>query len=436
MDVNIAEILIEENTDRLSIISIHSGEVSIFHCQFNLSHLTTFTNTVVPAIYCENSTLHISNVNIVGNKEFLTVGLLVYNCDINLMDCNIQDHRCGGFLSKINEENQILINKCIFTNNSGIALYIKGNGLKIHLEDNNFKKNSGVGVKIIDSTNLSIIGNMFKFNLLNGADLINCDGLIMLNTFKNNKGCGLLLESQNDGIFSAKIFKNLLENNYLSGILIKGENNSAKIYQNKKICKNYLNGIHVSEKATPKIFDNIIDSNLNHGILINSGSSAIVEKNIIFENQKSNVAFGGKLSEKTVISCNKIYGSKNEGIYVCQSSGGTIRKNEIHSNNDGIVISNCISLDVSENNIYGNIRCGILISSKSNPTLIKNNIHDNDFIGLFIRDESTGEYLNNEIKKNVSQLYLSNNCTKMYKQIKAENIIEGRVDITKSCTIF
>ncbi len=430
------DILIEENKDNLSIISIHSGHVFISDCQLNLSHLTTFTNTVLPAIYCEHSSLNIQNVKIIGNNEFLTVGFLVYNCNINLNQCNIQDHRCGGFLSKIQEENKVLINKCVFTNNSGIALYIKGNGKKIYLEDNDFKKNLGVGVKIIDSSNLSIIGNTFKFNLLNGLDLINCDGLIMLNTFKNNKGCGLQLESQYDGIFSAKIFKNIVENNYLSGILIKGENNNARVYQNKKICKNYLNGIQVSEKATPKIFDNVIDSNLNHGILINSGSSATIEKNIIFENQKSNIAFGGKLSEKTTISGNKIHGSKNEGIYVCQSSGGIIRKNEIHSNNDGIVISNCNSLDVGENNIYGNIRCGILISSKSHPSIIKNNIHDNDLIGMFIRDESTGEYINNEIKKNVTQLYLSKNCSWMYKQIKKENSLEGRVDITNKCLIF
>lgn len=380
--------------------------------------------------------MNISKVNIVGNNEFLTVGLLIYNCNINLIDCNILDHRCGGLLTKISEENKITINKCNFKNNSGIALYVKGNGQKIHLEDNSFNKNLGVGVKIIDSANLSLIGNTFKMNLLNGADLINCDGLIMLNTFKNNKGCGLLLESQHDGIFSAKIFKNIFENNYLSGIMVKGENNSAKIYQNKKICKNFLNGIHVTEKATPKIFDNIIDSNLNHGILINSGSSASVEKNIIFENQKSNIAFGGKLSEKTIIDRNKIYGSKNEGIYVTQSSGGTIRKNEIHSNNDGIVISNCISLDVRENNIYGNIRCGILVSSKSHPTIMKNNIHDNDFIGMFIRDVSTGDYINNDIKKNVSQLYLSKNCSGMFDQIKKENRIQGRVDITKTCNIL
>jgi len=435
MDVNIVDILIEESNDRLSIISIHSGEVSIFNCHFNLSHLTTFTNDVIPAIYCEHSTLNISNVNIVGNNEFLTVGFLVYNCNINLTDCIIKDHRCGGFLSKIKEDNKIIINKCNFRNNSGIGLYIKGNGKLIHLEDNNLKKNLGVGIKVIDATNLSIIGNILQFNLLNGADLINCDGLIALNTILKNKGSGLHLESQNDGIFSGKILKNMIESNYLSGILVKGENNSAKIYQNK-IFKNFLNGIHVSEKATPINYNNIIHSNLNHGILINSGSSATVEKNIIFENQKSNVAFGGKLSEKTIVSGNEIYGSKNEGIYVCQSSGGTIKKNEIHSNNDGIVISNCNSLDVRENNIFENIRCGILISSKSHPTLIKNNIHDNNFIGMFIRDESTGEYLNNEINKNATQLFLSKNCSSMYKQIDKENSIEGRVDITKKCMIF
>ena len=54
----------------------------------------------------------------------------------------------------------------------------------------------------------------------------------MLNSFKNNKGHGLLLESQNEGYFLAKIFNNFIENNYLSGVVVKGENNFAKIYQN------------------------------------------------------------------------------------------------------------------------------------------------------------------------------------------------------------
>jgi parallel beta-helix repeat protein len=436
MDVNFVDMLIEENSDKIAIVRINSGEVSLINCHLNLSHLTTFTNTVIPAVYCENAIVKADNVSIIGNNEFLTVGFLSFNCIIEISECIIQDHRCGGFLSKINENNKIIISKSSFLKNSGIGVYVKGKGQMIHLEDNSIKKNLGIGIKIIDCKNINVISNNFKYNLLNGCELINCDGLIMLNSFKNNKGHGLLLESQNEGYFLAKIFNNFIENNYLSGVVVKGENNFAKIYQNKKMCKNYLNGIQVLEKATPKIFDNIIDSNLNHGILINSGSSAIVEKNVIFENQKSNIAFGGKLSENTIIEKNKIYGSKNEGIYVTQTSGGIIRKNEIHSNNDGIIVSNCSSLEITENNIYTNIRCGILISSRSEPTLTNNNIHDNDFIGLFIRDESFGEYVNNEIKKNNTQLFLSKNCRKIKNKIIKDNMIEGRIDVDGTCFIF
>ncbi len=63
---------------------------------------------------------------------------------------------------------------------------IKGNAV-IVLEDNLIEKNHGVGIKILDSYKITIIGNKIVENLLNGLELVNCDGLVMLNNFYRNR---------------------------------------------------------------------------------------------------------------------------------------------------------------------------------------------------------------------------------------------------------
>jgi len=68
--------------------------------------------------------------------------------------------------------------------------------------------------------------------------------------------------------------------------------------------------------------------------------------------------------------------------------------------------------------------------------MINNKINDNHFLGLFIREESTGTYRNNEMKNNISQLYLASNCLDLLPQLEEHNVIEGRKDLAKKCIIF
>jgi F-box protein 11 len=434
MDINIIDGILTENRGRISAISIFSGLVMISKCQISLAYLTTLTNKIIPAIYTENSTTYVDSVLIKGNKEFLTTGILSFNSHLKVINSKIFIHRCGGVLTNIQENNKLCLNKTLLLENTGCGILVKGNG-EVLLEDNLIEKNQGVGLKIIDCNNINVIGNKIQENLLNGAELINCEGLIMLNSFYKNKGSGALLET-NEGMFSAKMFKNTILENYQNGLVIRGDNNHAKICLNEKIANNFLSGIHVCEKASPRITSNTIFENIHQGILVVSDSYAVIEKNEIYKNIKANIAFGGKLAENSLVIENKLYGSRNEGIFIIEANGGRISKNEIYDNNDGIIMVNCDELELFENNVYNNIRCGILVSDKSNPVLKGNLIHDNQFLGLFIRDKSGGTYQNNELKSNISQLYLSKNCKKILPGIQNNNILEGRIDVQSSCMIF
>lgn len=434
MDINIIDGILSENRGKIAAISIFSGMIMISNCQISLGFLTTSTNKIIPAIYTENSTVFIDSVLIKGNKEFLTVGIMLYNSHLKVINSKICNHKCGGILTNITEQNKLTINKTILTENTGCGVLIKGSG-EVLLEDNLIERNQGVGIKVVDCNNISIIGNKIIENLLNGAELINCEGLVMLNSFYKNKGNGALLET-NEGMFSAKIFKNSFLENYQNGLTVRGDNNHARISQNQRIANNNLSGILVCDKASPKIIGNNIFENLHQGILIVSDSYAVIEKNSIFRNIRSNIAFGGKLAENTVISENKIYSSRNEGIFIIESKGGKITKNEIYDCNDGIIMVNTHDIELVENNIYNNIRCGILVSDHSKPKLLGNLIHDNQFLGLFIRDGSEGEYLNNELRLNISQMYISKNCKKLVEKIQKNNVIDGRIDIPGGCNIL
>ena len=77
-----------------------------------------------------------------------------------------------------------------------------------------------------------------------------------------------------------------------------------------------------------------------------------------------------------------------------------------------------------------------MLSDKTHIILEGNNIHDNQFLGLFIRDESGGRILNNDMNLNISQLYLSKNCKNLLTDIKKRNNILGRIDVASTCNIL
>ena len=178
------------------------------------------------------------------------------------------NHRSGGILYSSFDTNRLNVNKTNVFENVGCGVISKGLG-EVIMEDNLIEKINGVGIKIIGSKKISIVGNKIIENAFNGSEFINCDGLIMLNSCYKNKGCGILLEAENKGEFNAKVMKNLVIENVKNGIIIQGEGNEARVLQNEKIACNNLAGICVRNKAHPTIQDNTIFENMHQVHYVN-----------------------------------------------------------------------------------------------------------------------------------------------------------------------
>lgn len=450
LDSKIIENIFEDNRGNFTGISIMKGTTFITNCQISLAFLTTETKDVLPAVYIENSIGILENTLIKGNKDFLTVGVFSHNAQLKMNECKVFRHRCGGVVAVVDERNTVNINKCHLLGNSGCGVSIMSmagkaalkeksqgvkNALEINIEQNLFELNLGIGLILRKCFNASVIGNKFYKNLVNGAVFTDCDGFVMMNEFIKNKGCGLIVESveeQND----VKIFKNIVSENYKNGIDVRGNNNNTLISQNSVISGNYLNGIFVHELASPQIKNNNIFENSYHGILIESNSFAEVLANKIYGNVRTNISFGGKLSENTKIRDNEIYKARNEGIYIIEANGGEITGNKVYENNEGIVLIKCENTLVSKNEIHNNSRTGVLFSDMSNPVFTDNEIYENYFIGVLIRDASKGIVEGNLMRQNVIQFYLSKTCLKQKKAILDKNNIEGRFDCADYCNIF
>ena len=450
LDIKIIENIFEDNHGNFCAISILKGTISVNNCQISLACLTTETKNVLPAIYIENSIAIIENTTIKGNKDYLTVGIYSHDAQLKINECRVFRHRCGGIVSVVNERNSVNISKCHVLLNEGCGILIMSlvgksalkekaagvkNTLEINLEQNVLELNQGTGLILTKCFNASVIGNKFFSNILNGATLTDCDGFVMMNNFIKNKGTGLVLEAIEESN-EAKIFKNFFDENYKNGIDIRGKNNNSIISQNSKIANNYLNGIYVHNEASPEIKYNDIFENNHHGILIESNSYAEVSSNKIFGNIKTNVAFGGKLSSKVKITSNEIYNSRNEGIYIVEADGGEVARNKVYDNNEGIVLINCVGTLIHHNEIYHNMRTGVLVSDESICTFLKNELVENYFIGLLIRDSSTGSYRGNLMRQNVIQFYVSKECLKLKDSIVRHNNVEGRFETADYCNIF
>jgi len=433
-DKNIIEGLVIDNRGRISAISIYSGIVMIQNCNITLGYLSSFNKLIVHGIYCDNSIVFLNSVIIKGNYELMTVGCLAYQANIKIMNSKFYQCKFAGFLSYCQANNFINLNKNIFNENFGCGVLVCGDG-EIIIEENLIEKNQGVGFKLIDCNKISFVNNIIAENFLNGGELINCDGLVMLNSFYNNKGVGCLLETTAGGIFKAKISKNSIIENAKAGMVIKGEKNYAIVEFNHQIGYNNFSGIHISDKASPRILNNVIFENMHQGILVVSGSSAYIKGNEIRENIRANIAFGGAMSQNTKIIENKIIGSRNEGIFVIESDGGLIEKNDILENNDGIIIMKSKNTLVNENTIEGNIRCGILLI-QSAPEVNKNQIFENQFIGVLFKEKSSGKFLDNHIKSSTCSLYFYRDSHDEKCEMEKENFIEGRVDVQSICNIF
>lgn len=174
-----------------------------------------------------------------------------------------------------------------------------------------------------------------------------------MNTFSHNYENGIFTETYKGLRCDANILLNKIEKNKMNGILCIGDNNHTQIRRNSKINSNSMSGIKAVDGAVLKIVDNTISLNFAQGILLVESSYAHIESNLIAQNYKANIAFGGSASADTVVLRNTIREGRAEGIFIIESGFSWIIRNEIIDNADGIVLFDSTPF-ISSNSIEHN----------------------------------------------------------------------------------
>lgn len=128
----------------------------------------------------------------------------------------------------------------------------------------------------------------------------------MMNLIEKNIENGILTEARKKRNCDALITFNTIERNKENGILCTGKGNLTRIEKNLSISHNTKAGIRAADEATLAINLNLISNNFGQGILLVETTYAHIEKNLIKQNYKANIAFGGKEGSDTVIINNEI----------------------------------------------------------------------------------------------------------------------------------
>lgn len=256
-----------------------------------------------------------------------------------------------------------------------------------------------------------------------------------MNTLSNNYENGIFTETISNKRCDALITFNKIEKNKHNGILCQGENNHTQIRRNHKINNNTMAGIKAIDSAVLTIVDNTIMLNFAQGILLVESTYGHIEHNLISQNYKANLAFGGAASADTVVIRNVIREGRAEGIFIIESGFAWIIRNEIIDNADGLILFDATPL-ISGNSIEHNQRSGITCSGCSYPKIEKNKIFGNAQSGINFRDQSKALAEGNKIYRNYYQ-FSARSFTKQDSRIMQEsNEIDGDVEVCSNCTIF
>lgn len=327
-----------------------------------------------------------------------TIGIIARNCHTVIKECKINRHLKGAILVTGDETNAIKIHGCKFYKNKEINIEVTGINCKPVIEQNIIFDSDGVGIKVHVGSSPKIVSNLIKKARI-GIECISSDPIIFKNKIELSLEDGILSRTYKTLFCEAKIELNELTDNEANGIYVKGQNNHTHIEHNHAIYMNKRAGIAVDDKAFPKILRNKISNNLHQGILVIENSNAFIEGNHIFQNIKANIACGGEGAQDTTIIRNRIYQGVSEGVFVMLCGKCSMYNNDIYHNYDGIVVMEACP-DISFNRVRDNKSVGIMLLRGSMPILKANNILGNECIGLFIREKSLGEIVNNVIEDN------------------------------------
>ncbi|MHA2101299.1 MAG: NosD domain-containing protein, partial [Candidatus Kariarchaeaceae archaeon] len=346
----------------------------------------------------------------------------------------------AGYVGVIDSKNITIKDLVLTKNNQGILFHNvsksrienitvsdAGAGIFIGKSQNSTVKNSLItsnenGIWIDDSFNNSLIGNVVKYNTIQGIRIYNShNNTLQGNTASNNQNVAL---SYISGIYlrlaeNNTILNNEVKNNKI-GIFLHYQNNNNTI-TNNIITSNQEKGLDLYFSDNNKIFQNTIKYTRTGMFLRGS------KKNVIFNNTiDSASSWGGIYLESSSNQNNLVnntLSNSNYGIRLYFSSNNTILNNTVkESRYHGIILGNSKYNELINNTAVNNLYSGIDVADNSDSNkIIGNKAISNRESGLILVEANYNEIQNNTIIDNKYGLYISSSRKNILKNNAMNN---------------
>ncbi|MHA2251039.1 MAG: NosD domain-containing protein [Candidatus Kariarchaeaceae archaeon] len=347
-----------------------------FTIQFILAGLEEWTSTALVTVIPATDENYVSHNTISGNDIYENgwAGINIQRAHYNVLDMNTISYNAGQGIWIGDSEFNKLINNGIDSNgaDSGLNLYQSSN----HLVSGNTITKNMFGILLEESDSNRIIKNIVCDNYDSGIHLMgtSSDNTIVDNVIYRSGAHGIAISS-----FSEEPDLNYASHNCIS---------DNDIYEFRWM------GIGLWGSHYNYISCNTISTGLA-GIRLQDSRF-----NTITKNKASGCENGGIMlvfsSDYNLVTRNKLYGQERTGIFVWFSSFNEITRNNLFENNAGLVCIEGNSNEYRRNTIRAN-SIGISLISSSDSILSRNFLYSNTETGLYLVDGSSG----NSISRNI-----------------------------------
>jgi parallel beta-helix repeat protein len=309
--------------------------------------------------------------------------------------------------------NSVIIKGFMIKNSNSRFNGININSRYSKISDCIIKQNSGKGIIISGSTNISIYNNIIINNNI---------GIYLENSFEILISRNRIENNTEDAITLKNSYKNIISDNRITipipeyswrkaeGIKLGGGSNtiSRNIILGERA---YDIGLHSSEDYNI-ITDNIF---INSNLIITSSrnivkNNTINDKPIYYLTEKSNITIN-QAGQIILFKCNNITIEKNNlsriinAVEIHESNNINISDNIFYKNKFGIKLILSQFINIKNNSIDSQINHGLYLS-ESNNNILKGNFFYNNSDAITLLNSNKNIITNNEINENIDGIYL------------------------------
>lgn len=411
----------------------------------------TLDETITPA---NNVKIKNGTINYEGSDYYVintsTNNFSIENVTINASVENEMDSYNNGIIK--NDSGTLSIKNCIFNSTNLTCINITAHASKLNVENNIFNLLSGNAKNYVfystpreDISNITTPSNVLMFinNKVNNFSvglLIDADNSIISNNIITNTSAPIACLKLRDSIIS---------NNTITGFVSNGialGNGTDDLIENVSVIGNSLDGNNLSTNTQTSlvhginiykqggdsdptgtthpniglskyitITGNTVKNCYASGIFAYTNGNCVISSNVCTHNQTGILETGNGIGNTSMNSGN-INISNN---YCCDNTNFGI----------GVGSANVKINDVNVNdNICNNNNIGIFCGGNNNNIKFDGNLcNNNTSYGLMVNGATSSQILNNTIKNNGTQLYISlrsNECEVIGNDISSTNPFE------------